>query len=93
MPICENADAQSFPQNSSPGVTSHADVFRGARISSPPCGEGRIRTPLKSPAWEATPGGVDPGKKIYSTSLKECFVSKVYGTYKDVNGNPGCSSR
>ena len=25
--------------------------------------------------------------KIYSTSLKECFVS--YSTYKVVNGNPG----
>ena len=55
MPIYENADAQSFPQNSSPG-------------------------------------GVDPGKKIYSTSLKECFVSKIYSTNKGVNGNPGCSS-
>ena len=30
--------------------------------------------------------------KIYSTSLKECFVSKIYSTYKVVNGNPGYSN-
>ena len=41
---------------------------------------------------KSSPGGVDPGKKIYSTSLKDDFVSKVYSTYKGVNGNPGCSS-
>ena len=31
-------------------------------------------------------------KKIYSTSLKECFVSKIYSTYRVVNGNPGYSN-
>ena len=31
-------------------------------------------------------------KKIYSTSLKEYFVSKIYSTYKVVNGNPGYSN-
>ena len=30
--------------------------------------------------------------KIYSTSLKECFVSKIYSTYKVVNGNTGYSN-
>ena len=29
---------------------------------------------------------------IYSTSLKECFVSKIYSTYKGVNGNTGYSN-
>ena len=29
---------------------------------------------------------------MYSASLKECFVSKIYNTYKVVNGNPGYSS-
>ena len=30
--------------------------------------------------------------KIYSISLKECFVSKIYSTYKVVNGNTGYSN-
>ena len=30
--------------------------------------------------------------KIYSTSLKECFVSKIYSTYKFVNRNTGYSN-
>ena len=29
---------------------------------------------------------------IYSTSLKECFVSKIYSTCKGVNGNTGYSN-
>ena len=29
---------------------------------------------------------------IYSTSLKECFVSKIYSTYKGVNGNTSYSN-
>ena len=38
-------------------LASHAGVFRGARIFVPPrisfVGREEIRTPLKSPAWEA----------------------------------------
>ena len=55
MPIYENADAQCFPQNSSPGK-------------------------------------VDPGNKYLLYIFKGVFVSKIYSTYKVVNGNTGYSN-
>ena len=55
----DNAPKQRYDAHWAP-LASHAGVFSGARISSPPVGRDEIPAPLKTPAWEARapwPGG------------------------------------